>query len=741
MGVFDFLPGRGGDGEGASSSEDAATNGEGTGGTDRIEDLTPADFRERAETLAKRSDVPTLDFTVDSLAALDDLATGSVGGIGEVAYGSYLGETIVREYGGEWTDEDGWQVAVALADDRTTVAVFDAARMSIEGDPVFSKVTARLEAEGAVRMPDVPGNPPDPEEAAPKRDVRTDSTASDAGSEPATETAVTDDPAGDEADGGTARDEDGGTADEDATVVTDGTAEDSTAVEADAGAGDVGGPETDVGADIGDDADSTGIDGVGSDDVAFGIDDGTAGDDDDDTDDRTSVLPFGGSSDATGSDTEDDSEASMTTDDGPSGLATDDETGASAGLADEVASQVASDSAVGDVAPEGDEESSSDDAAGIDVGASSTTTADATDESGPVGSNPIENSPDGDSPDGNSPAGNSSADNSPTGDSAAGNSPDENSPAGSDLGGATSANADAPRGDTDGEDEPTAPKRYVLREAAEELADGWPSRDLDFTPASLPRLDTFVEDQWDGRFRASSLADRTVDHEDTGDPLAQLGTYYAEVLVRWLDGEWVATDDGEGAIEVPDVGEKVERVAVFDVARECLIPPSTFAYRYDALVNRLYADEEPVSDGRADVFDDDRASLTSSDVITQFADTADEFVESWPKYPLDYSPRSVRALDEIAQRQTRDWDPAGVPLGDGTDPESLRLTARATAAGAYFAAVLVRHRDAQWRIDGDDVELVVARPAGERTVDPVATAADALRGRDSFLDTYASLDD
>ncbi|MCU4802044.1 hypothetical protein OB920_16825 [Halobacteria archaeon HArc-gm2] len=726
MGVFDFLPGRGGDGEGASSSEDGSTDGEGAGGTDRIEDLTAADFRERAETLAKRSDVPTLDFTVDSLAALDDLATGSAGGIGEVAYGSYLGETIVREYGGEWTDEDGWQVAVALADDRTTVAVFDAAGMSIEGDPVFSKVAARLEAEGAVRMPDVPGSPPDPEEAAPKRDVRTDSTASDAGSEPATDSVVTDDPAGDEADDSPARDEDGGTAD-DATIEADVTVEDSAAVEADAGSGDVGGPETDVGADIEDDADPTGIDGVGSDDVAFGIDDGTAGDDDDDTDDRTSVLPFGGSSDATGSDTEDDSEASVTTDDGPSELATDDETGASAGLAEEVASQVASDSAVGGVAPEDDEESSGDDdAPGIDVGASSTTTDDATDESGPAG---------------NSSVGNSSAGNSSVGNSPVGNSPAGNSSAGSDLDGAASANAAAPRGDTDGEDEPTAPKRYVLRETAEELADGWPSRDLDFTPASLPRLDTFVEEQWDGRFRASSLADRTVDHEDTGDPLAQLGTYYAEVLVRWLDGEWIATDDGEGAIEVPDVGEKVQRVAVFDVARECLIPPSTFAYRYDALVNRLYADEEAVSDGRADVFDDDRASLTSSDVITQFADTADEFVESWPKYPLDYSPRSVRALDEIAQRQTRDWDPSGVPLAEGTDPESLRLTARATAAGAYFAAVLVRHRDAQWRIDGDDVELVVARPAGERTVDPVATAADALRGRGSFLDTYGRLDD
>jgi hypothetical protein len=212
------------------------------------------------------------------------------------------------------------------------------------------------------------------------------------------------------------------------------------------------------------------------------------------------------------------------------------------------------------------------------------------------------------------------------------------------------------------------------------------------------------------------------------------------VLIRSLDGEWAATEDGGGAVEVPDVGERRERVDVFAIARECLVPPSTFAYHCDALVNRLHVDEPAVSDGRADVFDDDRDSLTSGDVITQFAETAEAFVDEWDDYPLDYTPRSVRALDEIADRVAEEQDLAGVPLADGTDPQSLYLTARATAAGTYFAAVLLRHRNAQWRID-DAVELVVDRPDGEWTIDPVATAAGALRGEGRFADAYTALDE
>jgi len=246
---------------------------------------------------------------------------------------------------------------------------------------------------------------------------------------------------------------------------------------------------------------------------------------------------------------------------------------------------------------------------------------------------------------------------------------DEPGPVGGSPDDGTLRNVDAPDDDTGEEDEPTAPKRYVLREAAEELADGWPSRDLNFTPASLPRLDTFVEKQWDGRFRASSLADRTVDHEDTGDPLARPAPTTARCSSAGSTASGSPPTTARGAIEVPDVGEKVEQVAVFDVARECLIPPSTFAYRYDALVNRLYVDEAAVSDGRADVFDDDRASLTSSDVITQFAETADEFVEAWPKYPLDYSPRarsgrwtkSHSARPETGTRPASPWPTARTP--------------------------------------------------------------------------------
>lgn len=602
MGVFDILPGFGGDGEATDADPVEDSGGSDDGAADAVDpaELTPADFRERAEAMTGRSDVPTLDFTVESLGPLDELAAGPPSAVDRVAYGSYLGETILREFGGEWVDEDGWHVAVELPDDRTTIAVFDAAKMSIAKEPVFEKVAARLDAEGAERTPETAEDPQAEDSAA---DV-----------EPATE-----EPSPDE--------------------VVDSPSPSADTPHEKNGPDESEGPTSDGDAD----ADWPG-------------------------DRQQANDPSAANSPPAESATED-STASTSTDsqdtDDAAGEATDETDPDAAG--DGVGSAVETDT----------DRSAADDAGGE-------TRFDPTDDAASEGTYAGDPAPD----------------------------------------------------DTDYE--PVAPDRYVVREAAEAFADDWPEWELDFTPESLPRLDTFVDDQWDGRFRASSLADRSVDHENGSDPLTQLGAYYGEVLLRWLDGEWVATDDGDGAVAVPDVGEKTERVDVFMLARDCLVAPSTFAYRYDALVNRLHVDKNTVSDGRPNVFDAGRESLTSGDVITQFAEMAERFVEEWEKYHLDYSPRSLRDLDEIADALAREADCADVALGDGSDPESLWLTARATATGAYFAAVLLRHRGAQWRI-GTDVELVIGRPDGESTVDPVATAADCLRGDGSFTEAHTSL--
>lgn len=627
MGVFDFLPGlSGGDGaDGVKQSGDSTDADSSPENVNRPADPTPADFRERAESLARRSDAPTLDFTVESLRRLDELVAGPQSAVDdEFAYGSYLGETVVRRFGGEWYAEDDWQVAVDLPEDQTTIAVFDAAKMSIAREPVFAEVVAHLEAQGAEHEP----------------------VSADAGEAGATE------------DEKPTEDSDGVPSAEDAVVDEVAPVEDAVPEEAVAADSD---ESTDDGTEATDEATETETV------IVEGPDDGRARgtdapDEARDTD-TTGELPADIHEDAAVSDERDD-------DHGPKTDITKSD--------DRDESEVSSDWDQSTAAESGDEGTTAADDDSIDAGDDA---AEGRWES-QTGIGPAD---------------------------------------------------DAPDTDTD-----TPSDRCVLRTAVETLADDWPERNLDVAPDSLPRLDVFVDDQWDGRFRASSLAERTVDYEDRDDPLTQLGAYYGEVLVRHLDGEWVDTEDGEGAMAVPDADGWTERVRVFDVARACLTEPSAFAYWYDSLLNQLALDEPAVSDGRCEVYDGDSdvASLTSGDVITQFATAADEFVRKWPDYPFDYSPRSLRHLDELATNVYANRDFSGVPLADGTDPDSLQLTAAATEIGAYFAAVLLRHRDAQVRMS-DAAELVIDTAGEETTVDPVATAGACLRGEDSFTEAYA----
>lgn len=152
MGVFDVLSKVTGGGEDGSATDADDAAGDGSKSVDDgfadPDDHSPTDFREGANALAGRSDVPELDFTEASLADLDAIATGNHPVDDPVAYGSYLGETLVRTFDGEWVRDDGWAVAVDLGDDRTTVAVFDAARMALDRGPVFERVAERLHEQG-----------------------------------------------------------------------------------------------------------------------------------------------------------------------------------------------------------------------------------------------------------------------------------------------------------------------------------------------------------------------------------------------------------------------------------------------------------------------------------------------------------------------------------------------------------------------------------------------------------------
>lgn len=102
-----------------------------------------------------------------------------------------------------------------------------------------------------------------------------------------------------------------------------------------------------------------------------------------------------------------------------------------------------------------------------------------------------------------------------------------------------------------------------LRESAEDLAERWPAYDLDFSTASLERLQDLLSAELDAeRFEDAELGDET----DQASMLLTahavgVGGYLGEVLRREHGGEW--TDDGLVVID----GQEVD---VIDLAVDCV---------------------------------------------------------------------------------------------------------------------------------------------------------------------------
>ncbi|MBV0902374.1 ICP22 family protein [Haloarcula salina] len=128
-------------------------------------------------------------------------------------------------------------------------------------------------------------------------------------------------------------------------------------------------------------------------------------------------------------------------------------------------------------------------------------------------------------------------------------------------------------------------------ETAVDFADFWGERDLDFTPASLSRLDDLVAEEWDDE----RFAETTFGSEDSFDDRAftsvvtELGSYFGEVLVRHLDGEWTADTDHDAAVVVGGTDARFA-VPVSDVAITSLRERPVFGRSYDALLSDLGRD-------------------------------------------------------------------------------------------------------------------------------------------------------
>ena len=287
------------------------------------------------------------------------------------------------------------------------------------------------------------------------------------------------------------------------------------------------------------------------------------------------------------------------------------------------------------------------------------------------------------------------------------------------------------------------PSRSAYEAAAIEFCNTWSDQDFDYTPASLPRLDSFLDDQWEGRFRPGSLDGASTDPEEAGGPLVQVGAYVGEVLVRHYDGEWVAGENGEAAVAVAGRHGRREVFPVFDVTRTSLIEQAQVAYQVDAMANRLDVDvtasgAEHTGFALGDGGPGTHAS--SAHIITTILDRAEAFVHDWEGYDLNYRPASLVRLDNLVKDELDADAFRAASLGDTTDGDALRLADRAAGASAYFAAVLVRHLDAQWEID-EEVALSVEGPVGETRVVPLDVGVACLRMEGKFMKHYDRVHD
>jgi len=200
MGLFDSIRrvvGRGDDG--TAAAEDATPQ------PDLVDthELSVSTLRERAVGVAE--EVSVLDFSLDSLEQFDDaidagydeaLATADEPGTyatDAVRFGCYLGEVLVRVYGGEWTRDPDWGVTIAGPDGTTTVVVFDVAERSITTGAVFAAVADR--AAGEIGLEGAPADSGDHESSGDAAATAVDDEGETApGDDPPTTDASSDDP-------------------------------------------------------------------------------------------------------------------------------------------------------------------------------------------------------------------------------------------------------------------------------------------------------------------------------------------------------------------------------------------------------------------------------------------------------------------------------------------------------------------------------------------------------------------
>ncbi|MFB6180065.1 MAG: hypothetical protein ABEI77_10115 [Halorientalis sp.] len=163
MGLFDSVRDALGDEASTDASDDRSAD---ETPRLRVRNPEPMDFRNKAVDAVQEWNC-NLDFTLESLerldafarkqgARLDVLRDQSDDGGERVAdmhtgltirAGSYVGEVLVRELDGEWTEDDVWTVTVPVDGGARTVDVFEVASHAFAEQPVFTELADELGAD------------------------------------------------------------------------------------------------------------------------------------------------------------------------------------------------------------------------------------------------------------------------------------------------------------------------------------------------------------------------------------------------------------------------------------------------------------------------------------------------------------------------------------------------------------------------------------------------------------------
>ncbi|QSG06421.1 hypothetical protein [Halapricum desulfuricans] len=298
------------------------------------------------------------------------------------------------------------------------------------------------------------------------------------------------------------------------------------------------------------------------------------------------------------------------------------------------------------------------------------------------------------------------------------------------------AGADPDEAETIPDEDPRA--EFV--EAATELADFWGEYELDFSLASLARLDDLVAEQWDAeRFEDVEFGADGYDARVYTETATQLGSYFGEVLVRRHDAVWQQETGTGWTVSVPsgpDSEAAGATVTVFEVAEDCLTGNSTFTGMHDALADRLNLSgragdgDTPVDLDRADI-ETVASDAEIEDAARRLQAGAEDLAERWPEYDLDFSVESLDRLEELLESELDRDRFENVELGDDSDQESMLLTAHVVGVAGYLAEVLRRRRDADWAEQGRMV-LVVEHDDSRTRIDPIEVAIAAVRGNSSL---------